>query len=73
MLLNICFPSDQACDDGDCLFSRHMTLSPNFDICTTVFKFNTEEVYDRVDFTNSYYGSDHPQGSRILFVNGKLG
>src|SRR6218665_432814 len=49
-----------------------MTLSPNFDICKTVFKFFTKEVYDQVDFTNSYYGSDHPSGSRILFVNGKL-
>lgn len=62
----------QTCDDNDCPFSRYITLSPNFAICESIFNLNTKEVYDRINFTNAYYGSDDPQGSRILFVNGLI-
>lgn len=48
-----------------------MILAPNFKICESVFNLNAKEVSDRIDFTNEYYGSDDPHGSRILFVNGK--
>ena len=49
-----------------------MSLSPYLDICKFVFNFSNENVYQNVDFTNIYYGSVNPQGSRILFVNGKF-
>lgn len=62
----------QTCDDDDCLFSRSMTLSPNFVLCKMLFNLNPDDVYNSIDFTNSYYGSDQPRGSRILFVNGLI-
>ena len=65
--------SDQTCDPNTtCVFSTAMTLQSNFDICKQVFKIGGDEVYTRVDFTNDYYGSNKPKGTRILFVNGKL-
>ena len=66
-----CVPSDQSCEcNTSCPFSKYMSLEPNLDICREVFKISPKEVYDHVDFTNAYYGSDDPQGSHILFVNG---
>lgn len=47
-----------------------MSLGSDLDICQLVFHFTKEKVYQNVDFTNAYYGSVDPQGSRILFVNG---
>jgi hypothetical protein len=48
-----------------------MGLTPNLDICTEVFGVKGRSIYGRLDFTNSYYGSDKPRGTRIVFVNGK--
>ena len=53
------------------MFSKYMGLKSSLDICQDVFGIPAEEVYRRVDFTNSYYGSDQPKGTRIVFVNGK--
>ena len=47
-----------------------MTLEKNLRICSEVFAISSEEVYKRVEFTNAYYGSDQPGGTRIVFVNG---
>lgn len=47
-----------------------MTLKMNLEICREVFNINPEEVFKRVEFTNSYYGGGHPSGTRIVFVNG---
>jgi len=55
-----------------CVFSHHITLQPYLDICQQVFKITSTVVYDQVDFTNVYYGSTNPQGSRVLFVNGLI-
>ena len=64
--------SDQTCDRGTpCLFSNHMTLDKSLRICSEVFAISAEDVYKRIAFTNSYYGSDQPGGTRILFVNGR--
>ena len=66
------FPTDQTCDKNtSCLFSRYQTLGPNLDLCNIVFGISARQVYDQVAFTNSYYGSDQPKGTRIIFVNGK--
>ncbi|ELU12877.1 hypothetical protein CAPTEDRAFT_173918 [Capitella teleta] len=63
----------QSCDvNTTCPFSRYMGLVPNLDICTEVFGIGGKSTYGRVDFTNAYYGSDQPKGTRIVFVNGSI-
>lgn len=67
------FISDQSCDvNSTCPFSRYMGLEPNLDICKEVFQVKDHATYGRVDFTNSYYGSNQPRGTRIVFVNGEI-
>ena len=63
--------SDQTCDlNTSCVLSHYIRLDPNFAICRDVFKISKSQVYDQVAFTNAYYGSDSPKGTRIVFVNG---
>ncbi|KAK2164995.1 hypothetical protein LSH36_56g00011 [Paralvinella palmiformis] len=63
----------QTCDKNTtCLFSHHMSLGPNLDICAIVFNISADEVTMRTRFTNDYYGSDKPKGTRIMFVNGSV-
>ncbi|XP_074646567.1 thymus-specific serine protease-like [Tubulanus polymorphus] len=63
----------QTCDQNtDCIFSKYMTLQPNIDICTMVFKIPGYLVDKRIQFSNDYYGADRPKGSRIVFVNGSI-
>ena len=45
-----------------------MGLEANLDICAQVY--GIDATYASVDFTNAYYGSDQPRGTRIVFVNG---
>ena len=40
-------------------------------MCSEVFDIPPKEVYERVAFTNAYYGGNRPKGSRIIFVNGE--
>ncbi|KAI0209228.1 Thymus-specific serine protease [Lamellibrachia satsuma] len=63
----------QTCDPKTtCVFSKHITLEPNLELCQVVYRIAPDEVYRRIKFTNSYYGSDQPKGSRIVFVNGSI-
>jgi hypothetical protein len=47
-------------------------LRPNLEICHFIFNITSDKVYAQVDFTNAYYGSNTPEGNRILFVNGLI-
>lgn len=40
--------------------------------CLTAFNITPEQVEANVAWSNIFYGSDHPDGSRILFVNGDI-
>lgn len=63
---------DQTCDpDTNCIFSHYMDLEHSLRICSEVYGLKPDGVKRSVNFTNSYYGSDHPKGTRIVFVNGK--
>jgi serine protease 16 len=63
----------QTCElTSSCLFSNLMLLRPNLEICHFIFNITSDEVYAQVDFTNAYYGSNTPEGNRILFVNGLI-
>ena len=65
--------ADQTCDPSTtCVFSKHISLEPNQELCQTIYGITPREVYDRIKFTNSYYGSDEPKGTRIVFVNGEI-
>jgi serine protease 16 len=61
----------QTCDNQTrCVFSHRMSLAPNLEICRAVYGITPKTVYDLVDFSNAYYGSNDTRGSNILFVNG---
>ena len=63
----------QTCEQNtSCVFSVTLPdLVHDLDICSDVFSVPPQEVYERVAFTNAYYGGSTPKGSRIVFVNGK--
>jgi hypothetical protein len=42
-------------------------------MCEAVFGIKQDTVDANIANTNSFYGADRPQGSRILFVNGQIG
>ncbi|XP_062571736.1 thymus-specific serine protease-like [Saccostrea cucullata] len=63
----------QTCEDGtSCPFSRLLTLESNLIICKDVYKISENMVPKFVQFTNDYYGANHPKGTRIIFVNGSI-
>ncbi|XP_077141822.1 thymus-specific serine protease [Ranitomeya variabilis] len=62
----------QTCEDGSCPFSPLITLKSQLDLCTEIFQIPTESVRKSVEFTNEFYGADHPKSSRIIFVNGDI-
>ncbi|XP_074872458.1 thymus-specific serine protease [Carettochelys insculpta] len=62
----------QTCEDATCPFSRLLTLAPALDLCSQIFGLAPQHVEGAVNFTNQYYGADHPKASRVLFVNGNI-
>ncbi|KAL9952174.1 hypothetical protein ACROYT_G039389 [Oculina patagonica] len=64
----------QTCEQNtSCIYSSILPdLYYDLALCFDVFNIPAEEVYQRVAFTNAYYGGDKPKGSRIVFVNGSI-
>ncbi|XP_073405233.1 thymus-specific serine protease [Dendrobates tinctorius] len=62
----------QTCEDVSCPFSPLITLKSQLDLCTEIFQIPAESVLKSVEFTNEFYGADHPKSSRIIFVNGDI-
>ncbi|KAJ8042072.1 Thymus-specific serine protease [Holothuria leucospilota] len=63
----------ETCKDGSqCPFSHMVNLDSDFAMCKDVYCILPEAVYTQVNFTNQYYGSDHPKNGRILFINGSI-
>ncbi|XP_078389407.1 thymus-specific serine protease [Cetorhinus maximus] len=62
----------QTCEDEGCPLSRWLTLRSQVDPCALVFGIDPGKVQSAVDFTNDYYGANHPASSRIIFVNGDI-
>ncbi|KAL5008420.1 hypothetical protein ScPMuIL_014001 [Solemya velum] len=64
----------QTCDRGTkCPFSTYMSEKySDLKLCNDLFKLQKMFVADNIEFTNEYYGSDQPKGSRVVFVNGSI-
>ncbi|XP_060582512.1 thymus-specific serine protease-like [Ruditapes philippinarum] len=64
----------QTCDvDTTCPFSHLMDLeNSDIQMCRDVFKIDTSDVDVNVQFSNDYYGGNHTQQSKIIFVNGSI-
>ncbi|XP_015253903.1 PREDICTED: thymus-specific serine protease-like [Cyprinodon variegatus] len=60
----------QTCEDTTCPFSGMLTLQAQTKLCAEVFGISQHSLPARIAFTNSYYGGDHPQTTRVLYVNG---
>ncbi|XP_063793920.1 thymus-specific serine protease [Pseudophryne corroboree] len=62
----------QTCEDSSCPFSPLISLNSQLDLCSQVFQIPAMSVSQSVQFTNEFYGADHPKSSRIIFVNGDV-
>lgn len=64
----------QTCDVGSsCFFTQGLsTLSDQVAFCQTEFNVSVDLVAENVRQSNRRYGSDHPSGSRVLWVNGEV-
>eukprot|EP01038_Epipyxis_sp_PR26KG_P006463 gene6463-8892_t len=64
----------QTCEVGsNCPYTQGLhTLDIDYDICQRAFGISAEEVNNQIAYTQSTYGGDNIQGSRILFVNGEI-
>ena len=64
----------QTCDvDSTCMYTRGLDLlEDEMSFCGTDFKIPMSLVYQNVKQTNIETGSDHPAGSRVLWVNGEV-
>jgi len=64
----------QTCEKGTrCFFTQGLAdLASEMDFCSSDFGIPPETVAANVDFSNTYYGADQPQGSRVLYVNGEV-
>ena len=67
------FVLDQTCQQNtSCIYSNTLPgLDYNLATCSEAYNIPPLEVYEKVVFTNAYYGGNEPKGSRIVFVNGK--
>ena len=61
----------QTCEDASCPFSRMLTLQAQTDLCPEVFNIPQHSLPGHIAFTNKYYGGDHPDTDRVLYVNGE--
>eukprot|EP01139_Manchomonas_bermudensis_P010090 Amastigsp_a339948_8.p2 type:complete len:268 gc:universal Amastigsp_a339948_8:871-68(-) len=66
----------QTCDpDSYCLFTSAPfvdTLDSSFELCELAFGITAAENLAAIDATNAHYGGWHPNGSRVLWVNGAI-
>ncbi|XP_036393002.1 thymus-specific serine protease [Megalops cyprinoides] len=62
----------QTCEDAFCPFSRMLTLKSQTELCPLLFGIPQSSLHSNVAFTNKYYGGDHPQTHRVLYVNGDI-
>ncbi|XP_061073731.1 thymus-specific serine protease [Conger conger] len=62
----------QTCEDASCPFSRMMTLNSQAELCPLLFGVPLSKLPSIVAFTNHFYGGDHPQTHRVLYVNGNI-
>jgi len=64
----------QTCEEGSkCIFTQGLsTLDTEMEFCEKSFGIPKSIVADNIAYSNEYYGSDHPKGSRVLYVNGEV-
>ena len=49
-----------------------MTLNSSIAFCETQYGISKTSVAENVAYTDAYYGSNHPSGSRVMWVNGQI-
>ena len=64
----------QTCEvNSQCPWTKgYITLDDEIALCQSAFSISTDLVYDNVDFSNAFYGSDSPMATRIFFANGDV-
>ncbi|KAL0972795.1 hypothetical protein UPYG_G00194850 [Umbra pygmaea] len=62
----------QTCEDASCPFSRMLSLHSQTDLCMELFNIPKHSLPGHIAFTNMYYGGNHPNTHRVLYVNGDI-
>ncbi|KAJ8369091.1 hypothetical protein SKAU_G00091190 [Synaphobranchus kaupii] len=62
----------QTCEDASCPFSRLLTLQSQTELCPLLFGVSQSSLPSNIVFTNHFYGGDHPETHRVLYVNGDI-
>mmetsp|Transcript_97031 Transcript_97031/g.256396 ORF Transcript_97031/g.256396 Transcript_97031/m.256396 type:complete len:474 (+) Transcript_97031:2-1423(+) len=64
----------QTCVQGSqCFYTQGLaTLDEEMSFCGSMFNIPNDVVTSNIAYSNAYYGADHPQGSRVLYVNGEV-
>lgn len=64
----------QTCEKNtSCIYSRiPHDLAYDLDTCLEAYDIPAQDIYEKVAFTNAYYGGKTPKGSKIVFVNGSI-
>jgi len=64
----------QTCENGsECFFTQGLsTLAEEMSFCANVFGISSDTVAQNIAYTNEYYASDRPSGSRVFYVNGEV-
>mmetsp|Transcript_66487 Transcript_66487/g.172487 ORF Transcript_66487/g.172487 Transcript_66487/m.172487 type:complete len:539 (+) Transcript_66487:88-1704(+) len=64
----------QTCEVGSkCFYTQGLaTLEEEMAFCQEDFGLSKEVVAANIAYSNAYYGADHPEGSRVFYVNGEV-
>ncbi|XP_075998427.1 thymus-specific serine protease [Genypterus blacodes] len=62
----------ETCEDASCPFYKTVTLQTQTKLCALLFGISQHSLLERIAFTNTYYGADHPHTHRVLYINGGI-
>uniref|UniRef100_A0A7S2PMK7 Thymus-specific serine protease n=1 Tax=Zooxanthella nutricula TaxID=1333877 RepID=A0A7S2PMK7_9DINO len=64
----------QTCEIGSkCFYTQGLaTLADEVSLCQKLFGISAETVQANIAYSNAYYGSDEPEGNRVMYVNGEV-
>merc|ERR1719356_1582700 len=64
----------QTCEFGSkCFYTQGLSnLSDEMSFCSEQFSISADLVAANVKYSNAYYGSAAPSGSRVIYVNGEV-
>jgi len=64
----------QTCETGSaCFYTQGLSdLESEMSFCAAQFGISKDAVAENIRYSNTYYGADRPEGTRVLYVNGEV-